>query len=217
MAADERRLALQQDHAAVERQAPDARFGQAEGRFLRRDDDVAAKHHLESAAERVPVDARDHRHVERLAQRDAAEPARARQSPNSRARSRRCRPSCRRRSQKARSPVPVSTTTRTSRLPSISVQIFCSSRSDGGVDGVEHVRPVDGDACDVILRSANRIGISSAAFDARRASSASTSCGVLAERRRRDADRHRRIRRDGSASPPPARSRPRRAPPGSCR
>ena len=41
----------------------------------RRDDDVAAEHHLEAAADRVAVDPRDHRHVERLAQRDAAEAA----------------------------------------------------------------------------------------------------------------------------------------------
>ena len=44
-------------------------------------DDVAAQHHLEAAAEGVAVDARDHRHVERLAQRDAAEAARPRRGP----------------------------------------------------------------------------------------------------------------------------------------
>ena len=70
-----RNLALQQRHAAVERQAADQRLGQAEARFLAGHHDVAAEHHLEAAAERIAVDARDHRHVERLAQRDAAEAA----------------------------------------------------------------------------------------------------------------------------------------------
>ena len=90
--------------------------GRPKRRLLGRDDDVAAQHHLEAAAQRVAVDAGDHRHVERLAQRDAAEAAGPRAPPSIRARSRcRCRPSCRRRCEKARSPAPVSTTQRTSR------------------------------------------------------------------------------------------------------
>ena len=73
--------------AAVEREAPDARLGQAECRVGRSDDDVAAEHHLQAAAQRVTVDARDHRHVERVAQRNAAEAAGTRAEPNIRARS----------------------------------------------------------------------------------------------------------------------------------
>jgi hypothetical protein len=76
-----RDLALQQRHAAVERHAPHQRLGQAEARFVAGDDDVAAEHHLEAAAERVAVDARDHRNVQRLAQCDAAEATGPRRSP----------------------------------------------------------------------------------------------------------------------------------------
>ena len=68
-------------HAAVQRQAPDQRLGQAEARLVAGDDEVAAQHHLEAAAEREAVDARDHRHVQRLAQRDAAEAAGPRRGP----------------------------------------------------------------------------------------------------------------------------------------
>jgi hypothetical protein len=76
-----RDLPLQQHHAAVQRQPPDAWLGQREARLLAGDDDVAAEHHLEAAAHRDAVDPRDHRHVERLAQRDAAEAARPRRRP----------------------------------------------------------------------------------------------------------------------------------------
>ena len=47
----------------------------------RGDHDIAAEHHLEAAAERKAVDARDHGHVERVAQRNAAEAAGPRRGP----------------------------------------------------------------------------------------------------------------------------------------
>src|SRR5258708_38881344 len=49
-------LALQQNHAAVERHPTDARLRQAETRVVGRNHDVATEHHLEAAAERVAVD-----------------------------------------------------------------------------------------------------------------------------------------------------------------
>src|SRR6185369_10888337 len=76
-----RDLALQQGHAAVQRHAADQRLGQPEARLVAGHDDVAAQHHLEAAAQRVAVDARDHGYVERLAQRDAAKAAGARRGP----------------------------------------------------------------------------------------------------------------------------------------
>ena len=73
--------ARQQRDAAIEREAADARLGQAEGRVVRRDHDVAAEHHLQAAAQRMAVDPRDDGHVERFAQRDAAKTAGARGGP----------------------------------------------------------------------------------------------------------------------------------------
>src|SRR5581483_4335384 len=44
-------------------------------------DDVAAQHHLHAAAQRMPVDAGDHRHIERVAEREATEAARPFRGP----------------------------------------------------------------------------------------------------------------------------------------
>ena len=145
-----RHLALQQGHAAVERQAADARFRQSKRCFLRSDDDVAAEHHLESAADRVAVDARDHRDVERLAQRDAAESARPRQRPVF---------------EPARAAAALhiragreGALARAGEHDDAHVAIALDLAPDLlqlalglSVDGVEHLRPVDGDAGDVIL------------------------------------------------------------------
>ena len=76
-----RHLALQQHHAAIERHATDARLGQAKARFFAGHHDVATQHHFESAAQRVAIDARDHRHVQGLAQGDAAKTAGTRRGP----------------------------------------------------------------------------------------------------------------------------------------
>jgi len=79
--------ARQQRNAAVEREPSDARLSQAKSGVGGGDDNVAAEHHFHAAAQRMAVDARDDRNVERIA------PARCRQSrrdarrPNSRARS----------------------------------------------------------------------------------------------------------------------------------
>jgi hypothetical protein len=67
--------AREKRNAAVEREPPDARLRQAEARVGRGDDDVAAEHHLHTAAQRIAVDARDDGDVERVAQRNAAETA----------------------------------------------------------------------------------------------------------------------------------------------
>ena len=52
--------------------------------------------------------------------------------------------------QNARSPAPVSTTARTSRSVSSRCQIVLQRRVGGGVERVQHLRPVDGDAGDVV-------------------------------------------------------------------
>ena len=61
-------LARQQDHAAIDRQSPDARFGQAERCVHGGHNDIAAEQHLQTAAERMAVHPRDHRDVKRGAQ-----------------------------------------------------------------------------------------------------------------------------------------------------
>ena len=73
------------------------------------DDDVAAEHHLEAAAEREAVDAGDDRQVQALAQGDAAEAAGARPGPSTRARwstDSSCRRRRRRRARRRRSARP---------------------------------------------------------------------------------------------------------------
>ena len=52
--------------------------------------------------------------------------------------------------EKARSPAPVSTTTRTSRSASIAAQMRLQLALGRRVDGVQHLGPVDGDARDVV-------------------------------------------------------------------
>jgi hypothetical protein len=75
----------------------------------------------------------------------------------------------------ARSPVPVSTTQRTSRLPLDLAPDRLQLALGGRVDGVEHVRPVDGHARDVILELVEDRHHSAAVARAC-ATSASTSC-----------------------------------------
>jgi hypothetical protein len=77
----ERHLALQLHHPAIERQIADARLGEAEGRLLRHDRDIAAQHHLEAAAKRVAVDTADDRNVQRVAKGQAAEAMRTWRHP----------------------------------------------------------------------------------------------------------------------------------------
>ena len=64
---------MQEHHTAIERHAADAGFRKAEARRLHRNDDIAAEHHLEAAAQCVAVDAGDDGHVERATERKAAE------------------------------------------------------------------------------------------------------------------------------------------------
>src|SRR5690606_35818520 len=59
--------------AAIERKAAEPALRQSELCGVGRDHDVAAKHHLEAAAQRVTVDAGDQGNVERAPERDAAE------------------------------------------------------------------------------------------------------------------------------------------------
>ena len=155
-----RHLPLQQRHAAVERHAADAGLGQAEGRFLGRDDDIAAEHHFESAAERMAVDARDDRNVERLAQRDAAEAAGPRRRPvvePARAAAALhvgagAEGAVTGAGQHDRAHLAIALDRGPDRL-----QLALGCR----VDGVEHIRPVDRDPRDVLVRRSNRIGINS--------------------------------------------------------
>ena len=94
--------------------------------------------------------------------------------------------------EKARSPAPVSTTTRTSRSASISRQMRLQLALGRRVDGVQHLGPVDGDARDMIGDAeADRHQL--AAFMRGAAISAQHLVRVLAEPGRRDADRDRRI------------------------
>ena len=206
-----RDLALQQRHAAVERQAADARLGQAERRVLGGHDDVAAEHHLEAAADRMAVDARDHRHVERLAQRDAAEAAGPRRRPVF---------------EPARAAAALHVGAgaegalagageHDARGPrgrcSISSQIVCSSRSVAASIGVEHLRPVDGDAGDVVRDRRSTDRHHSAARRARAAAELGQHLlGVLAERGGGERGSSPARPTCGSASRPRARARPRR-------
>ena len=147
-----RDLALQEHHAAVERHAADAGFGQAELRIGRGDDDVAAEHHFEAAAEGEAVDTRDQRDVEALAEGDAAETVRTRSRPSIPGRTGRRCPFMSAPAEKARSPAPVSTAQETSLRPSSSVQIASSSPLRCRIHGIEPVGPVDRDPCDAIRR-----------------------------------------------------------------
>ena len=188
---------------------PTRASGRPKVALLGRHDDVAAEHHLEPAADRMAVDARDHRHVERLAQRDAAEAARPSQRPVF---------------EPARAAAALhvgagreGALARAGQHDAAHVAIALDLAPDllqfalgRRIDGVEHLRPVDGDAGDVI-RDLEQDRHHSAAVARACASSASTSCGVLAEFRGRNADRDRRVRHVDRRADDLARSRPRPA------